>query len=255
MKQPIMVALWMVLGLARPVGAEEITVFAAASLKTALDRIAADWQADTGNVARISYDSSARLSRQIQEGAPADLFFSAAEVWMDTLADEGLIKPASRRDVLGNQLVLVAHGRTTGRVDLVPGVDLVGLLAASKLAMGSVDSVPAGQYGKQALETLGLWQAVAPQVAEVENVRAALALVGRGEAGFGIVYASDAVADDRGDDAVSVVGVFPPGSHSPITYPLALTTMAGPLAADFAAYLQSDKADAVFADLGFAVLP
>lgn len=253
MKKPIVIALGVGLWLALPAGAQEITVFAASSLKTALDQIAADWQAETGNVALISYDSSARLAKQIQGGAPADLFFSAAENWMDVLASDGLIVPESRVAVLGNQLVLVAHGHGVAPVDLMPGADLVGLLAGGRIAMGAVESVPAGQYGKQALENLGLWQAVASQVAEVDTARAALALVGQGEAGLGIVYASDAVADDRAADAVSVVAVFPPKSHTPITYPLALTTAANPLAAEFAAYLQADKADAVFADLGFAV--
>lgn len=240
---------------ALPAAAEEITVFAAASLKTALDQIAVEWQAQTGHVALISYDSSAKLAKQIEQGAPADLFFSAAQNWMDVLAKAGLIVPESRKQVLGNTLVLVGHGHDLAPVDIVPGFDLVGLLAGGKLAMGAVASVPAGQYGQQALVSLGLWQAVAPQVAEVENVRAALALVGRGEAGFGIVYGSDAVADDLAGDEVSVLGVFPQGSHQPITYPLAVMVGASPLAAEFALYLQADRADAVFAGLGFTVLP
>ena len=243
------------LGSAMPLRAEEITVFAAASLKDALDQIAANWQADTGNVALMSYDSSAKLAKQIEAGAPADLFFSAAENWMDVLGDAGLLATGSRKDVLGNTLVLVGHGPDAAPVEISQGMDIVGLLAGGKLAMGLVDSVPAGQYGKEALENLGLWESVAGQVAETENVRAALALVATGEAGFGIVYGSDAVADDLGRNEVSVVGSFPADSHGAITYPLALTARAKPAAADFMAYLQGEAADAVFADLGFAVLP
>lgn len=243
------------LGVATPGSADDITVFAASSLKTALDQIAADWQAETGHVALLSYDSSARLAKQIAQGAPADLFFSAAETWMDGLETDGLIVPESRSAVLGNQLVLVAHGQGTDPVDLALGIDLAGMLGGGKLAMGAVDKVPVGQYGKEALESLGVWQALAPHVAEVETARAVLALVGQGEADLGIVYASDAVADDRADDKVSVVGVFPEESHTPIVFSLALTTSANPIAGEFLAYLQSDKADAVFADLGFTVLP
>lgn len=235
--------------------AGEITVFAASSLKTALDRIAADWQTETGHVALVSYDSSAKLAKQIAEGAPADVFFSAAENWMDTLQDAGLIVPDSRVQILGNTLVLVAHGARSEPVGIEQAFDMANLILKEKIAMGQVDSVPAGQYGKGALVNLGLWDSVAPQVAEVENVRAALAMVGRGEAAFGIVYASDAVADDLAADEVSVVGTFPESSHTPITYPAAITTTADPLAADFMAYLQVDKASATFTELGFTVLP
>lgn len=251
--------IWTILGvwavLAGSAGAAEVTVFAASSLKTALDRIAADWQAATGNTALVSYDNSSRLAKQIIEGAPAEVFFSAAEMWMDEVDARDMIRPGSRRAVLGNALVLVAHGSQNNAVDLVQGFDLHGLLGDDRLAMGAVDSVPAGQYGKDSLTRLGMWDAVAAQVVEVDSARSALSLVARGEAGFGIVYRSDAVADDLAGDDVFVVATFPPSSHRPITYPVALTNSASPLADDFLAFLQGDAADQVFADLGFTVLP
>ena len=236
--------------------ADEITVFAAASLKTALDAVATGWQAKTGNSAVIAYAGSSALAKQIQQGAPADIFISASEQWMDTLAKDDLILPDSRRDILGNTLVLVAHGKDAAPVTIAPGLDLAGLLAGGKLSMALVDSVPAGQYGKAALQSLGLWAGVEPQVAQSENVRAALSLVALGEAPYGIVYASDAVADDGADDAVSVVGTFPANSHKPITYPAAITrdSTHPDVAADFMAYLSSDAGDAIFAAQGFAIL-
>lgn len=237
--------------LAQPAVAGEVTVFAAASLKNALDTIAADWQAETGNSAVIAYDGSAKLARQIQQGAPADVFISAAEDWMDVLQDEGLIRPETRRDLLGNRLVLIAHG-TAPAVTIGAGLDLTGMLGGGKLAMGQVDSVPAGQYGKAALESLGLWASVQGDVAQVDNVRAALALVAQGEAPLGIVYASDAVAEDN----VTVIGTFPADSHKPIVYPAALLTNAAD-AADraFLDHLSSDQAKAAFAAQGFVPLP
>lgn len=241
--------------LALPAGARaaEITIFAAASLKNALDEIAAGWSAETGNKATISYGSSGTLAKQIIEGAPADLFISAASNWMDKLEEAKLIDPASRVDLLGNTLVLVAHGKDAAKVEIGPGFDLAGLLGDNKLAMGLLDSVPAGQYGKEALTSLGIWPAVEPKVAQVENVRAALALVATGEAPFGIVYASDAVAGDAAGDAVSVVGVFPAESHKPIVYPAAVATGAKPEAAAFLETLKSETSATVFAKQGFIV--
>ncbi|MEY4982587.1 MAG: hypothetical protein RIR62_853 [Pseudomonadota bacterium] len=242
------------LSLSQPAAAEEITVFAAASLKNALDAIAADWGAATGHSAVIAYDGSAKLARQIQQGAPADVFISAAVDWMDVLQDEGLIRPETRRDLLGNRLVLVAHGAAPA-VEIAAGMDLKGMLRGGKLAMGQVDSVPAGQYGKAALERLGLWDAVAADVAQVDNVRAALALVAQGEAPLGIVYASDAVADDEGGDAVSVIGTFPADSHPPIRYPAAVIAASDKAAAqDFLDFLSTDAAKAVFVAQGFTTL-
>lgn len=240
---------------ALPAAAEEITAFAAASLKDALDAVAAEWQAETGNTATVSYAGSSQLAAQIQEGAPADLFVSAAVNWMDALEADGLIKPETRVDLLGNTLVLVAHGSGAAPVEIGPGFDLAGLLAGGKLSMALVDSVPAGQYGRAALESLGLWPSVEGSVAQSENVRAALALVAQGEAPFGIVYGSDAMADDGADDQVSVVGTFPEESHPPIVYPAAVVaTSRRPEAEAFLDYLSSDAADAVFAGQGFTVL-
>lgn len=237
--------------LVQPVAAEEVTVFAAASLKNALDAVAADWQAATGNTVTISYAGSNALAKQIIEGAPADIYVSAAENWMDEVEKAGLVVPGTRKDLLGNTLVLVAAGKDAKPVEIAPGFDLKGLLGEDKLAMALVDSVPAGQYGKASLTALGVWDAVEPSVAQAENVRAALALVSTGEAPFGIVYASDAVSDP----GVTVVGTFPEDSHKPILYPAALLTGAAD-AADKAFFetLSSDAAAAKFTGQGFIVL-
>ncbi len=236
--------------------ADDITIFAAASLKTALDTIATDWNAKTGHTAVIAYAGSSALAKQIQQGAPADIFISASKQWMDALADDALILPESRRDILGNTLVLVANGQNAAPVSIAPGFDLAGLLGGGKLSMALVDSVPAGQYGKEALQSLGVWASVEAQVAQSENVRAALSLVALGEVPYGIVYASDAVADDGANDAVSVVGTFPADSHKPIVYPAAIIKDSAntTVAADFMAYLSSDAGDAIFAAQGFVTL-
>ena len=234
--------------------AEQITVFAAASLKNALDEIAADWQKTSGDTVVISYDGSSKLAKQIQQGAPADLFISASTQWMDALATDNLIKPESRRDLLGNSLVLIAAGKDQPAVQITPTLDLAGMLKGGKLAMAMVDSVPAGQYGKEALTQLGLWPSVEASVAQTDNVRAALALVTTAEAPFGIVYASDAIADDVAGDKVSVVGTFPEGSHATIVYPAALTATAKPEAQAFLDALTTDAAKAVFEAQGFTVL-
>jgi molybdate transport system substrate-binding protein len=235
--------------LASPAFADDVVVFAAASLKTALDAVAADFETATGHTVTISYAGSNALAKQIIEGAPADIFVSAAVNWMDEVGKEGLI--ADRTDLLGNTLVLVAHGAGVSSVQIGQGFDLIGLLGDGKLAMGMVDAVPAGQYGKAALESLGVWASVEASVAQSENVRAALALVVSGEAPYGIVYASDAI----GEPGVTVVGTFPKDSHPPITYPAALLTGAVD-AADKAFFeaLSADAADAKFAAQGFAVL-
>ncbi|MES2433540.1 MAG: molybdate ABC transporter substrate-binding protein [Pseudomonadota bacterium] len=234
--------------------AAEITVFAAASLKNALDTIATDWQKETGNTVVISYESTAKLAKQIEQGAPADLFISASKKWMDTLSEEKLIKDDSRKNLLGNTLVLVAAGKANP-VEISKDLDLKGLLGDGKLSMGTVDSVPAGQYGKEALESLGLWVSVEANVAQSDNVRAALALVAAGEAPYGIVYGSDAIADDESGDKVTVVGTFPADSHKPIVYPAAtLASSAKPEAQAFLDALSSDTSAAVFTAQGFTVL-
>lgn len=243
-------ALLLALLLWSPAAFAEVTVFAAASLKTALDEIAADWEAETGTPVTLVYGGSSAMARQIAEGAPADLFISASVAWMDDLAGQGLIRVETRRDLLSNRLVLVAH-EEVGSVELDGSTDLKGMLDGGRLSMAMVDAVPAGQYGAEALRSLGLWDQVKDQLAQSENVRAALQLVALGEAPLGIVYASDAVAEP----GVTVVATFPEGSHSPIIYPAALMPDAGAEAAAFLDRLSSPEADEVFAANGFLPLP
>ena len=239
--------------LAAPAQAEGFNVFAAASLAGALDAVAQEWAEGTGQEPVLTYAGTAQLARQIEAGAPADLFVSASPDWMDALEEGGFLVPDSRRDILGNSLVLVAHGEGQP-VEIGPTLDLPALLNGGKLAMALVDSVPAGVYGKEALTSLGLWDAVAPQVAQAENVRAALALVSTGEAPLGIVYASDAVAAQGAGEAISVLGTFPDSTHAPVTYPAAL--IAGrdnETAAQFLDHLSSPEVRAVFEAQGFTV--
>jgi molybdate transport system substrate-binding protein len=224
----------------------EVTVFAAASLKSALDEIAAGWERATGTGVTLVYGGSPVLARQIAAGAPADIFISASVAWMDDLAAQGLIEPDSRRELVGNRLVLVAHG-PADPITLGDATDLVGLLDGGRLSMAMVDAVPAGQYGAEALRSLGLWDQVKDHLAQSENVRAALQLVALGEAPLGIVYASDAVAEP----GVSVIATFPDGSHAPIRYPGALVAGAGAEAAAFLDHLAGPEAQAVFAANGF----
>lgn len=235
--------------------AEEVTIFAAASLKDALDEIGADWQEKTGNVAVISYGGSSALAKQIQQGAPADIFFSASSEWMDVLEASGQIRPETRQDVLGNSLVLVEHGKDGPQVEIAKGFNLAERLNGGKLAMALVDSVPAGQYGKQSLENLEIWETIEPSVAQAENVRAALALVSAGEAPYGIVYASDAIAAANAGEDLHVVGTFPAESHQPIIYPAALTTFSTKTEAlEFLQSLSGEAAQSVFTEQGFVVL-
>lgn len=233
-----------------PVRAAEVVVFAAASLKTALDEVAAGFTAQTGHGVTLSYAGSNTLANQILQGAPADLFISADPGWMDAVAGGGLVR--DRADILGNRLVLIAHGADAAPVPIGPGTDLPALLGGGKLAMALVESVPAGRYGKAALETLGLWAGVQADVAQSDNVRAALALVATGEAPLGIVYATDAAAEDD----VTVIGEFPADSHPPITYPAALLTGAADGAdREFFDALTGSAARAIFARHGFLVAP
>jgi molybdate transport system substrate-binding protein len=228
----------------------DVTVFAAASLKTALDEIAADWAKATGTPVVLSYGGTPALARQIADGAPADVFLSASQAWMDDLQAKGLIQPDSRRDLLGNSLILVGPAGAAP-VSIDAALDLTGLLDGGKLSMALVDAVPAGQYGKEALESLGLWASIQPSVVQSENVRAALKLVALGEAALGVVYASDAIAEP----AVAVIGTFPADSHTPITYPGALTVAAAEEALAFLDHLSSPAAQEVFRANGFLPLP
>lgn len=231
---------------------KELVIFAAASMKNALDEAAANWVKESGKPApKISYAASNTLAKQLENGAPADLFVSADLDWMDYAASKSLIKPDTRVSLLGNKIVLVAAKDSTAAIELKPGVDLAAALGSNRLAMGNVDSVPAGKYGKAALEKLGAWDKVKDKIAQADNVRAALLLVSRGEAPLGIVYATDAAADPQ----VKVVAAFPDGSHPPIVYPVAVTKdSSNPDAQAFLTYLRGAAAKPVFEKQGFTVL-
>ncbi|WP_137136776.1 molybdate ABC transporter substrate-binding protein [Rhizobium sp. FKY42] len=231
--------------------AEKITVFAAASMKTALDAANVAYTAKSGNQVVVSYAASSALAKQVEAGAPADVFISADLDWMDYLTKKNLIKPDSRKNLLGNRIVLVAPKDKAKPVDIKAGFDLSALVGDGKLAMGAVDSVPAGKYGKAALEKLGAWSAVARKVAGAENVRAAVLLVSRGEAPYGIVYQTDAAADP----GVSIVGTFPADSHPAIIYPVAqLTESKSAAATDYLKFLSSVEVSGFFTAQGFTIL-
>ena len=239
------------LAAATAAAAADVTVFAAASLKNALDDVGAAWKAETGKAATISYAASSALAKQIEAGAPADVFISADVPWMDYLAEHGLVKKGTVVELLGNRLVLVAPADSDVELAIGKDFDLLGALGDGRLAMGQVDSVPAGKYGKAALTALGVWDEVEGHVAQAENVRAALALVATGEAPFGIVYETDA----NSETAVKIVGVFPADSHPPIVYPAALTTEAKSAGATtFMAFLRTEAAAKLFEQRGFTVL-
>lgn len=241
---------WLMASWAGGAQAQNLLVFAAASLKDALDAVVAEYQAGTDVPVVVSYASSSTLARQIEQGAPADVFFSANPQWLDYLAERGLIRAGSRTNLLGNGLVLIAPRGSDVALEIGPGFDLAGTLAGRPLAMGDPDHVPAGIYGKAALEKLGVWPSIAPHVVRADNVRAALALVARGEAPLGIVYRSDAVADPT----VRVVGAFAPDSHPPITYPVAIVAASQhPAASEFVAFLKTAPAVALFERFGFAI--
>jgi len=230
--------------------AQPVTVFAASSLQNALDAVAAAWQQDGGGTAVVSYASSSALARQIEQGAPAQIFIPADLDWMDYLSERGLIDPATRSALLGNRLVLVAPGGTPP-VEITQGLDLAGMIGSGRLAVADTAGVPAGRYARAALEALGLWASVADRLAEAENVRVALALVARGEAPLGIVY----LTDDIADPSVVTIGIFPDGTHPPIIYPAALVAgNASPGAVEFLAYLRSARARCLFEAQGFVVL-
>ncbi|SEN18136.1 molybdate transport system substrate-binding protein [Roseovarius tolerans] len=231
--------------------AETVTVFAAASLTNAMAEIETGFEAATGHDLAVSLAGSSALARQIQQGAPADVFVSANPGWMDALEADGLIAQGTRRDLLRNSLVLIAHDAAAIPVEIGPEMDLAAMLGDDRLAMALVEAVPAGIYGKAALESLGQWAAVGPRVAQADNVRAALALVAVGEAPYGIVYATDAVAEER----VTVIGTFPADSHPPILYPVA--GIAGREGAGQSAlldYLHGTESRAAFERQGFAVI-
>jgi molybdate transport system substrate-binding protein len=229
--------------------APQLTVLAAASLHDALDATIKEWNKTSKVAVRVSYAGTPLLVKQIENGAPADVFISANLKWMDVVQKKGLIDNATRKNILGNSLVLIAGPEwSKGKVALSKKTDLKGLLAGGHLAMAMVDSVPAGIYGKTALTSLGLWDGVKGQIAQAENVRVALAYVARGEAPLGIVYSTDAAVEPK----VKVVGTFPASSHKPIVYPVAvLKTAKGPAAAKFAKFLSGKTAQGLFAKYGF----
>lgn len=235
----------------------KLTIFGAASLQNALDEIDAAFAASHPVAIAASYASSSVLAKQIEAGAGADIFISADRDWMKYVADKQLVRADSNKDLLGNELVLIGKADDSAAFKLAPGADLLGALGSSHLAMGEVKSVPAGKYGKAALEKLGIWDKVQSRVAGAENVRAALKLVALGEAKYGIVYASDAVVEKQ----VRVVDTFPEDSHPPIVYPIAITMAAAARQDGGAAqaqayydYLHGREAAAVFKKYGFTPL-
>ena len=227
-----------------------MTIFAAASLKTALDEASVAWKAGTGKETTNAYAASSALAKQIEAGAPADIFISADLDWMRYLADRKLIAEGTEVRLLGNALVLVAPAGSTAAVTIAPGFDLAGLLKGGRLAVADVKAVPAGKYAKAALQSLGAWQGVENSLAQAENVRAALKLVSTGEAAAGIVYQTDA----REDENVKVLGTFPADSHPPIIYPAArLAASSNADAVAFLQFLQSPTAQDIFKAHGFTI--
>ena len=240
------------LAIAPAFAAEPLTVFAAASLKESLDEAAHVYEQKTHQSVRVSYAASSALARQIQQGAPADVFISADTDWMDVLQRDRAIEAGSRRNLLGNTLVLIAPSDSKlPAIALKPGVDLAKLLGDGRLAVALVDSVPAGKYAKASLISLGAWDALKDHTAQGENVRATLLLVARGEAPLGIVYGSDARAEPK----VKVLSTFPDGTHAPIVYPVArIAASKHPRANDFVRWLQTPASRAIFVRHGFRLL-
>jgi molybdate transport system substrate-binding protein len=230
-------------------GSQALLVFAASSLTDAMDEIGKAYTRETGQPVKMSYASSSALARQIEAGAPADVFFSADTDWMDYVQDRNLIGKSTRRDLLGNRLVLIAPAKSTVQLKIGPNFPLAAALGDQRLSTGDPDSVPAGKYARAALTSLGVWNDVADRLIRAENVRAALTFVSRGESPLGIVYETDALID-RG---VRVVDTFPESSHLPILYPVAATAHAKPAARRFVSYLQGDAAAASFKKFGFTV--
>ena len=232
-------------------GADDVLVFAAASLQTALDDLIAPVRNATGASVRVSYAASSALARQIENGAPAHLFISADVEWMDYLAGKQLVRSDSRVDLVGNRLVLIAPTAQPVTLKIAPGFGLAAALGRDRLALADPGVVPAGKYARAALTSLGVWNQVAGRIAPAENARAALLLVSRREAPLGIVYHTDALVEP----GVRIVDTFPASTHPPIVYPAALTSAASPLAGKVLDYLQSSDARAVFAAQGFKDLP
>ncbi len=238
---------------ARPVAAQDtVTVFAAASLKNALDDVdKAFTEKNAGTKVTVSYAASSALIKQIEQGAPADVFISADLDWMDYGAQHKLVQDGMRTNLLGNKLVLIAPKESKlANVKIEQGFDIAALAGDGRIGVADVRAVPAGLYAKAALEKLGAWDKAQPKLAMAENVRAALTLVGRGEVPVGIVYETDAKIEPN----VKIVGAFPDNSHPPIVYPAALTVNAKPAAKPYLDFLRTGAAQAIFERYGFTYL-
>lgn len=232
--------------------AAEVRIFAAASLKESLDAVARKFEQSSGHKVIAVYAASSALARQIENGAPADLFFSADIDWLDYLTQRNLTVPASRRDLLGNELVLISPVSRNVYVALAPNAPLAAALGDSRLAIANPDVVPAGKYARAALTQLQLWKQVENKLARAENVRVALQFVARGESALGIVYRTDALAEKQ----VRIVATIPPSSHPPIVYPVVKLKAAGTPAADaLLKFLAGSEAAAIWRQHGFSVLP
>jgi molybdate transport system substrate-binding protein len=224
-----------------------VLVFGAASLTDVLDELGHAFTAQSQVEVKSSLAASSALAKQIEAGAPADVFFSADLEWMDYLQQRDLLRPGSIRTVVFNRLVLIAPADSKVKVKIAPGFDLLKALGDGKLATGDPDSVPVGKYAHTALEKLGVWDKVSNRIVRAENVRSALAFVARGEAPLGIVYRTDALAEKR----VRIVDVFPEDSHPPVTYPIALTKGASPEAQRFEDFVTGAAAKQIFLKYGF----
>lgn len=227
--------------------AQELLVFAAASLTNVLDQIGSSYAQQTGQPVKFSYAASSALARQLEAGARADVFFSADLEWMDYLQARNLIDRSTRRNVLGNRLALVAPADSSLELQIVPGFALASALGGGRLATGDPDTVPVGRYARSALTSLGVWNDVADKLVRTDNVRSALAFIARGETPLGIVYETDAKVEKR----VRIVAFFPADSHPPIVYPVAATAQARPAARQFIEFLQSAAAQEAFRKYGF----
>jgi molybdate transport system substrate-binding protein len=226
---------------------EELLVFAAASLTNVMQEIGTAYTKETQQPVKFSFAASSALARQIEGGARADVFFSADSEWMDYLQTRNLIERASRRDVVGNRLVLIAPASSTLQLKIAPGFPLARTLGSGRLSTGDPDTVPVGRYARSALTSLGVWNEVADRIVRADNVRSAMAFVARGETPLGIVYETDAFIDRK----VRIVDVFPSSSHTSINYPVAAMVSARPGAARLIAYLDSAEGQKAFKKYGF----
>jgi len=234
-------------GTAANVASKSLTIYAAASLSPALQILGPRFSARTGISVIFSYAASSQLAKQIESGAPADIFLSADEAWMDFLEQRNLIQIATRRNIVGNRLVLIAPITSTATISLVPHCRILQALGEGRLATGDPLLVPIGRYAKAALDSLGVWDEVANRILPADNARTALMYVERGEAPLGIVYTTDALSSK----SVRIVATFPEATHPPIHYPMALTSRAGPNAALWLDYLRSSEAVSIFQEQGF----